>query len=94
LKGGKKRLANTEETPQAIRPIAKSLINRDGPRALTSIHGASGLKFYPREKANAITDSLENLFTPSTCVTKTMNGGWRLESKLYLKPKKTTPPKR
>jgi hypothetical protein len=58
------RLANTEETPLAIWPNAKSLINRDGPRAPTAIHGASGLKFYPRDKANTIADCLENLFTP------------------------------
>jgi hypothetical protein len=58
------RLANTEETPQAIWPIAKSLINRDGPRAPTAIHGASGLKYHPKDKANAIADWLENLFTP------------------------------
>jgi hypothetical protein len=38
--------------------------SRDGPRAPTAIHGASGLKYYPRDKANAIADCLENLFTP------------------------------
>jgi hypothetical protein len=42
----------------------KSLINRDGPRAPTAIHGASGLKYYLRDKANAIADCIENLFTP------------------------------
>jgi hypothetical protein len=40
------RLANTEETAQAIWPIAKSLINRDGPRAPIAIHGALGLKYH------------------------------------------------
>jgi hypothetical protein len=58
------RLANTEETPQAIWPSAKSLINRDGPRAPAAIHGASGLKFHPMDRANAIADTLENQFTP------------------------------
>jgi hypothetical protein len=58
------RLANTEETPQAIGPIAKSLINRDGPRAPTAIRGALGLKYHPVDKANALADCLENLFTP------------------------------
>jgi hypothetical protein len=48
------RLANTEETPQAILPIEKFLINRDGPRAPTAIHGALGLKYHPVDKANAI----------------------------------------
>jgi hypothetical protein len=58
------RLANTEETPQAIWPISKSLRNGDEPRASTDIHGALGLKYHPVDKANAIADCLENLFTP------------------------------
>jgi hypothetical protein len=45
-------------------PIAKSLLKRDGPRAPTAIHGASGLKFHLSEKANAIADCLEVQFTP------------------------------
>jgi hypothetical protein len=36
----------------------------DRPRAPTAIHGASGLKFHPFEKANAIADCLEIQFTP------------------------------
>ncbi|PNF22596.1 hypothetical protein B7P43_G12673 [Cryptotermes secundus] len=36
----------------------------DGPRAPTAIHGSSGLKFYPSEKANEIADCLETQFTP------------------------------
>jgi hypothetical protein len=32
--------------------------------APTAIHGASGLKFYPLEKAKAIADCLEIQFTP------------------------------
>jgi hypothetical protein len=55
---------NTELTPQKIWPIAKSLSNRDGPRAPTAIHGFSGLKCHPEDKANAIADCLENQFTP------------------------------
>jgi hypothetical protein len=43
-------LAITEATPQAIWPIAKSLINRDGPRAPTAIHGPLGVKCYLLEK--------------------------------------------
>jgi hypothetical protein len=50
-------------TPQAIWPIAKSLLKRNGPRAPTAIHGPSGLVFHPTEKANAIADCLENQFT-------------------------------
>jgi hypothetical protein len=58
------KLANTELTPQAIWPIAKYLTNRDGPRAPTAIHGLLRLKYHPVDKANAITDCLENQFTP------------------------------
>jgi hypothetical protein len=54
----------TKVTPQATWPIAKSLLKRDEPRAPTGIHGPSGLKFLPSEKANAIADCLENQFTP------------------------------
>jgi hypothetical protein len=58
------KVSNAEVTPQAIWPIAKSLLRRDGPRARTAIHGASGLKFIPLEKAIAIADCLEIQFTP------------------------------
>jgi hypothetical protein len=57
-------LANTEVTPQAIWPIAKSLTSRDGPRAPTAIHGPLGLKYLPIDKANVIAECLENQFTP------------------------------
>jgi hypothetical protein len=57
------KISNTEVTPQAIWPIAKSLIKKDGPRAPTAIRGPSGLKYHPSEKADAIADSLENQFT-------------------------------
>jgi hypothetical protein len=57
------KISNTEVTAQYIWPIAKSLLKRDGPRAPTAIHGLSGLKFHPSEKANAIVDYLENQFT-------------------------------
>jgi hypothetical protein len=64
LERWKTKISNAEATPQAIWPIAKSLLKRDGPRAPTAIYGASGLKFYPSEKAKAIPDSLEIQFTP------------------------------
>jgi hypothetical protein len=57
------KISNNEVTPQAIWPIAKSLLKRDGQRAPTAIHGPSGLKFHPSEKANTIADSLENQST-------------------------------
>jgi hypothetical protein len=56
------KMDNTEVTPQAIWPIAKSLLKRDGPWAPTAIHGPSGHKFHPFEKDNAIADCLENQF--------------------------------
>jgi hypothetical protein len=79
------KIGNVEVTPQAIWPIAKSLVKRDGPRAPTAIHGASGLKFFsPRKKTQLLT-----LWKFSShhmiCVTKTMNSGWRLRFKLYYK---------
>jgi hypothetical protein len=58
------KISNAEVTPQAILPIAKSLLKRDGPRAPIAIHGTTGLKFLPSEKANAIADFLEIQFTP------------------------------
>jgi hypothetical protein len=58
------KLANTEVTLQAIGPIAKSLTNRDEPRAPTVINGLLGLKFHPVVKANAIAVCLENQFAP------------------------------
>jgi hypothetical protein len=57
------KISNTEVTPQAIWPIAKSLIKRDRPRARTAIHGISGLIFHPSKKANAIVDCLGNQLT-------------------------------
>jgi hypothetical protein len=38
-------------------------MNRDAPKSPTAIHGYSGLKFLPYDKANAIADCLENRFT-------------------------------
>jgi hypothetical protein len=57
------KLANTELTP-ATWPIAKSLTNRDGPRAPTAIQGILGLTYHPADKTNAIADCLEDQFTP------------------------------
>jgi hypothetical protein len=57
------RLGNCEVIPQAIWPIARTLLNRDAPRAPTTVHGCSGLKFLPKDKANAIVDCSENHLT-------------------------------
>jgi hypothetical protein len=51
------------ETPQALRPIAKSLVIRDGPKAPTAIHGPLGIKYQLNEKVGVIADCLENQFT-------------------------------
>jgi hypothetical protein len=58
------KISNAVVAPQSTWPITKSLIKRNGPRAPTAIHGASGLRFLPYEKANAIADCLEIQFTP------------------------------
>jgi hypothetical protein len=76
------KISNAEVTPQAIWPIVKTL-KRDGSRALTAIHGASGLKFHPSNKANEV--AVLGNSVHMICVTK-MNGGWRLKFKLYWKP--------
>jgi hypothetical protein len=58
-----KRVENCEVKPKAIWPIARALLNGDAPKAPTAIHGYSGLKFLPCDKANAIADCLEIRFT-------------------------------
>jgi hypothetical protein len=55
LKRWETKIGNAEVTPQAIWPIAKSLLMRDG---------SSGIKFHPSEKTNAIADCLEIQFRP------------------------------
>jgi hypothetical protein len=57
------KVADTDVTPQVIWPIVKSLMKRDIAKEPTAIHGPFGLTFHPLEKANAITDCLENQFT-------------------------------
>jgi hypothetical protein len=64
LKRWETKIGNAEVITQAIWPIAKTLLTRDGPRAPTAIHGASGFKFLLSEKANAIADCLEIQFAP------------------------------
>jgi hypothetical protein len=56
------KMGNCKVTPQAIWPMAKAMLKRDSPKAPTVIHGYSGLKFLPLEKASAIADCLENRF--------------------------------
>lgn len=44
----------------------------------TAIHDPLGFNFNPLQKANAISDCLENSSHPMSCVMKTMISGWRL----------------
>jgi hypothetical protein len=57
------KTGNCEVTPQAIGSIVKSLIKRDGPKALAAIHGPLGLKYQPLEKPSTTADGLKNQFT-------------------------------
>jgi hypothetical protein len=56
------KLTNCKVTPQAIWPFAKSLIKKGGSKAPSAIHGPLSRTFYPIDKANTITDCLENQF--------------------------------
>jgi hypothetical protein len=78
------KLCNAEVTPHAIWPIAKSLLRRNVPRAPTAIHGASGIKFIPLEKAIAIAECLEIQFTPHELCHK--NHEWQEEDKVQALP--------
>jgi hypothetical protein len=70
----------------------KSVINRDGPRATTAIYGLSGLKFHPKDKANATADCLENQFTSLDL--RDENHEWRVEArfKALLEAEDDAPP--
>jgi hypothetical protein len=70
------KIGNAEVTPQAMWPIAKSLLKKDGRKARTAIHGASGLKFDPSEKANAIAGCSHHMI----CMTKPGTAGGGLSS--------------
>jgi hypothetical protein len=72
------KISNSEVTRQAIWPIAKSLLKRDGPRTPTAIHDTSGLKFHPPEKVKAIADCLEIQFKHHDLCEEIHE--WRLEA--------------
>jgi hypothetical protein len=57
------KVGNFDVTPQALWPVAKSLMKRDGPQVPTAVHGSLGITCHPNEKANAIAHCLENRFT-------------------------------
>jgi hypothetical protein len=85
------KISNAEVTPQAIWPIAKSLFKRDGPRAPTAIHGASGIKFRLSNKTNAIADSLEIQFTPHDLCDKNHERRVEADVQTLLNTVDTTP---
>jgi hypothetical protein len=49
LERWKTKIANTDVTPLALWPVAKSLMKRDGPKKPTAIHGTFGLIYHPLE---------------------------------------------
>jgi hypothetical protein len=57
------QVRNSEVTPQALWPITKSHMNRDGPKSSTTVHETFQITHHPNEKANVSTDCLENHFT-------------------------------
>jgi hypothetical protein len=57
------KVSNCGTTPQALWPIAKTLMKRDGPKTPTDLHGPLGTTDHPNEEANVIADCLENQFT-------------------------------
>jgi hypothetical protein len=59
----KTKAGNCEVTPQALQPIAKLLMKRNGPRAPTADDGSLGITYHLDENANVIMDCLENNFT-------------------------------
>jgi hypothetical protein len=62
------KLGNCEVTPQALWPIAKSLMKRDGPKAPTAVHRPFGITYQSNEEDNVIADCLENQFiSPDLC---------------------------
>jgi hypothetical protein len=58
------KIGNLEVIPQAIWLIAKSLMNRNGQNAPSTLQCHLGLNFHPLETANAIADRFEKQFTP------------------------------
>jgi hypothetical protein len=50
------KVRNCEVTPQALWPIAKLFMKRDGPKAPTAVHGPLGITYHPNEEAKVIAD--------------------------------------
>jgi hypothetical protein len=75
-----------------VTPIAKSLLERDGQRASTTIHGASGHKLHMSDKANAIADCLEIQFTPHDLCDENHERRVEADVQTLLDTVDTTPP--
>jgi hypothetical protein len=63
LGGWETKVGNCEVTPQALWPIVKSFMKRDGPNKPTIIHGLLGITYHLNEKANVILVCFKNEFT-------------------------------
>jgi hypothetical protein len=77
------KVSNAEVKPQAIWPIAKSLLKRDGPRAQLLFMVLQASNFIPPRKLTQLLTVWNFSSHHMICVTKNMNGGWRLKFKLY-----------
>jgi hypothetical protein len=77
------KIGNVEVTPQAIWPIMKSLVKRDGPRAQLLFMVLQAQNFIRLRKPTQLLTLWKFSSHHMICVTKTMNGGWRLRFKLY-----------
>jgi hypothetical protein len=77
------KVGNCEVTPQALSPIAKSLLKRYGPKVPTTLHGSLGITYHTNEKA-MIVDVQKTGSHLMTCEMIIMSNRWRVESKLYL----------
>jgi hypothetical protein len=84
LEGWKTKVGNCEVTPQALWPIAKSLMKRDGPKTTTAIYGPLGRTYQRNWKTNVIAECLENQFTPHDLCDE--NHERRVETRVQFNP--------
>jgi hypothetical protein len=57
------KVRKCDVTPQALWPVAKSLMKKEWTKALVAVHEPLGITYHLNEKANVIVDCLENQFT-------------------------------
>jgi hypothetical protein len=63
LEGWETKVGHCEGTTQALWPIVKWLMKRDGSKTPAAVLGPLDITYHLNEKANAIADCLENQFT-------------------------------